>query len=48
MVFVDDDACECITNNLDLFTVLPMQKNIEKGKYIDYHPINTIGDGSPV
>jgi len=48
MGFIHDNACKCITNNLDLFTVPPMQKSIENGKYIDYHPINTITDGSPI
>jgi len=48
MAFVDDDACECITNNLDLFTIPLMQKSVENRKYVDYHLINTIGDGSPI
>jgi len=46
MAFVD--ACECVTNNLDLFSVPPMQKSVENGKYVDYHPINTIDNGSPI
>jgi len=42
MAFVNDDACECITNSLDLFSVPPVQKSVEHGKYVDYHPINKI------
>jgi len=42
------DACECITNSMDLFSVPPIQKSVENGKYVDYHPINTINNGSPI
>ena len=48
MAFIHDDSCECVTNNLDLFTVPPTQKSMENGKYVDYHPITTIGDGSAI
>jgi len=48
MAFVNDDACECITNSMDLFTIPPIQKSVEYGKYVDYHPINTIAEGSPI
>jgi len=48
MAFVHDDACECITNSLYLFTVPPMQRNVEYGKYVDYHAINTLAEGAPI
>ena len=48
MAFVQHAACECVTNSLDLFSVPPIQKSVEDGKYVDYHPINTIADGSPI
>ena len=45
MAFIHDNACECITNSLDLFAVLPMQRSVEHGKYVDYHPINMLAGG---
>jgi len=49
MSFVHNDGgCECITNSMDLFSVPPVQKSVEYGKYVDYHPINTITDGAPI
>jgi len=33
---------------MDLFSVPPIQKSVENGKYVDYHPINTINNGSPI
>ena len=48
MSFVRDDGCECITNSMDLFSVPPVQKGVEYGTYVDYHPINTITDGAPI
>jgi len=48
MTFINDDACECITNSLNLFTIQPIQKSVEYGKSVDYYPINTIAEGSPI
>jgi len=48
MAFVHGDACECMTNSLDLFTVPLMQRSVEHGKYVDYYPINTPAEGSPI
>ena len=48
MSFVRDDRCECITNSMDLFSIPPVQKSVENGKYVDYHPINTLTDGGPI
>jgi len=48
MAFVQDETCECITNSLDLFTVPPTQKSVEHGKYVDYHPINSIAQSAPI
>ena len=45
MAFVNTDACECITSSLNLFSVPPLQRSVESGKYIDYHPINPIAEG---
>jgi len=30
-----------------LFSVPPTRRSIESGKYVDYHPINTIAEGAP-
>jgi len=45
MAFIHDDACECISSGLDLFSILPTQRSIKSGKYIDCHPINLIAEG---
>jgi len=33
---------------MDLFTIPPLQKSVEYGKTVDYHPINTIAGGAPI
>jgi len=33
---------------LDLFSVPPTQTSIEAASYCDYHPLTSIGDGSPI
>jgi len=48
MAFVHDDACECITNSLDLFAVPPTQRSVEHGKYVDYHQVSMLAEGSPI
>ena len=30
-----------------MFSVPPTRRSIESGKYVDYHPINTIAEGAP-
>jgi len=33
---------------MDLFSVLPTQTSMEQGSWIEYHPLTTVADGSPM
>jgi len=48
MAFINDQSCECLKSELDLFSVPPTQTSIETGNWIEYHPLTTVGDGSPI
>jgi hypothetical protein len=48
MAFVDDRSCECTKSELDLFSVPPTQTSIESGCWIEYYPLSTLADGSPI
>jgi len=48
MAFINDQSCECLKSELDLFSVPPTQTSIENGNWIEYHPLTTVGDGSPI
>ena len=48
MAFINDQSCKCLKSELDLFSVPPTQTSIENGNWIEYHPLNTVGDGSPI
>ena len=48
MAFVHDQSCECTKSELDIFSVPPTQTSIEKGTWIEYHPISSLADGSPI
>ena len=48
MAFLHADSCECVTTNLDLFSVPPTQTSVEHGVYVDYHPLTNVTDGSPI
>lgn len=48
MAFVHDQSCECTKSELDLFSVPPTQTSIENGSWVEYHPLSTLADGSPI
>jgi hypothetical protein len=48
MAFVHPQSCECTKSELDLFSVPPTQTSIESGAYVEYNPIATISQGSPI
>ena len=48
MAFAHDMSCECSKSELDLFAVPPTQTSMEQGSWVEYHPITTLTDGSPV
>ena len=48
MAFIHDISCECTKSELDLFSVPPTQTSMEQGSWVEYHPMTTVTDGSPV
>ena len=48
MAFVHPQSCECLKSELDIFSVPPTQTSIESGSYVEYNPISSITDGSPI
>ena len=48
MAFIHPKPCECTKSELDLFVVPPTQTSIESGKFVEYNPISTIFQGTPV
>lgn len=48
MAFIHPHSCECTKSELDLFTVPPTQTSIESAGYVEYNPISSISDGTPI
>ena len=48
MVFVHPQSCECVKSELDIFIVPPTQTSIESGSTVEYNPIASIADGTPI
>jgi len=48
MAFAHYMSCECTKSELDLFSVPPTQTSMEHGSWVEYHPLTTVSDGSPV
>ena len=48
MSFLHTHSCEAVKSELDLFTVYPTQTSIEGSQYIEYKPVTTLTDTSPV
>ena len=48
MAFVHPQSCECAKSELDIFTVPPTQTSVEAGSYIEFNPISSIADGTPI
>lgn len=46
--FIHKDSAACVKSELDLFLIPPTQTAIEKGYFVEYHPIGNIRDGVPV
>lgn len=42
------DPCICSKSELDLFSTPYLQKDIESGQWIDFHPVSNISDGGPI
>ena len=48
MAFLHTHSCECIKSELDLFKTRPTQTSIESSHWIDYKPITSLSDDSPI
>ena len=48
MAFIHPQSCECVKSELDLFSVPPTQTSIESGSWVEYNPISTITDATPI
>jgi len=48
MSYIHEGSCECAKSELDLFSVPPTQTSIESGLLIEYRPISSITDGTPI
>ena len=48
MAFVHEQSCECLKSELDLFSVPPTQTSVENGNWIEYHPLTSVGNDSPI
>jgi len=48
MAFVHEQSCECTKSELDLFSVPPTQTSMEQGSWVEYHPLTTVTEGSPI
>ena len=41
-------SCEGINEELDLFSVSPNQTSLDKGSYVEYHPVSTLSSASSI
>ena len=48
MAFVHEQSCECTKLELDLFSIPPTQTSMEQGSWVEYHPLTTVADYSPI
>src|SRR6218665_1331138 len=48
MAFIHPQSCECTKSELDYFVVPPTQTSKESGNYVEYNPIATISQGTPI
>ncbi|GFS62173.1 uncharacterized protein F54H12.2 [Trichonephila inaurata madagascariensis] len=48
MAFVLKDSPECAKSELNLFALPPTQTVIERGHWVQFHPIANVSDGGPI
>ena len=48
MAFIHEGSCECAKSELDLFSMPPTQTSVESGTYVEYRPVSTLTNGSPI
>lgn len=42
------ESCLCSKSELEIFSLPYLQKDIESGQWIDFHPVSNISDGGPI
>lgn len=48
MAFLHHQSCECVKSELDLFSLPATQTSIGSGKWVQYKPIFSLTDDSPI
>ena len=48
MSVIDQNSCECVKSELDLFSVPSTQTSIDQTRYEKIYPLNTITDTGPL
>ena len=48
MAHVHPLSCSCTKSELDLFEVPPTQTTIESGRWVEYHPVASLAESSPI
>ena len=48
MAFLHSGLCACLKSELSLFSIPPTQTTIENSNYVQYKPISSLADGSPI
>ena len=48
MAVVSPRSCLCVKSELDLFIVPPTQTSVEHDCTMNYHPVSTLTDNSPI
>src|SRR5436190_6182323 len=48
MSFLHTSSCECVKSELDIFTLPPTQTSIEHGEWVQYKPLASLTDDSPI
>ena len=48
MAFLHTQSCECLKSELSLFDIPPTQTTIEGSNWVQYKPISSLSDDSPI
>jgi hypothetical protein len=48
MAFIHEGSCECAKSELGLFSMPPTQTSVKSGTYVEYRPVSTLTNGSPI
>ena len=45
---IHKDSCETVKEKLDLFSVPPTKTSLEKGNYVEHHPVSILTSTGPI